>query len=85
MEDIKVQGEEIRKQFNSPEWKKQMAEISKQGKALRKQFNSPEWKKQIEESTKKSIDSIRKNWKNSNDYPLKQIVVPQKQLEPEKL
>jgi len=81
MADIRKQGEEIRKQFNSPKWKKEMLDIQRQSAQIKKQFNSPEWKKQME----KSIDSARKNWKNSNDYQPKQIVVPQKQLEPEKL
>ncbi len=85
MENFRLQGEKMRLYYNSSEWKKQQEEMRKQGEALRKQFDSPQWKKQIEESTKKSIDSARKNWKNSNDYQPKQIVVPQKQLEPEKL
>lgn len=104
MADIRKQGQEIRKQFSSPEWKKQMADIRKQGEEIKKQFNSPQWKKQMlniqiqsaqikkhfnspewKKQMEKSIDSARKNWKNSNDYQPKQIVVPQKQLEPEKL
>lgn len=92
MADIRKQTETLRKRFNSPEWKKQQEDIRKQAEEIRKQFNSPEWKKQqaniskqVEESIKKEVDSVRKNWKNSNDYQPKQIVVPQKQLEPEKL
>ncbi len=47
-EDLRKQGEELRKKMNSPEFKKQMEDIKVQGEEMRKQFNSPEWKKQME-------------------------------------
>ncbi len=88
MADIRKQTETLRKRFNSPEWKKQQEDIRKQAEEIRKQFNSPEWKKQqaniskqVEESIKREVDSVRKNWKNTNDYQLKDAV-PQKQLHP---
>lgn len=88
MADIHKQTETLRKRFNSPEWKKQQEDIRKQAEEIRKQFNSPEWKKQqaniskqVEESIKREVDSVRKNWKNTNDYQLKDAV-PQKQLHP---
>ena len=40
---------EVKKYFNSPEWKKHQDEMKKMAEEMKKQFNSPEWKKQIEE------------------------------------
>lgn len=53
-------GRKMREQFNSPEWKKQMADMRKQFNnpkwkkemadmqaKMRKQYNSPEWRKQM--------------------------------------
>ncbi len=64
--EIRKQGEEIRKQFNSPEWKKQQENIRKQGEEIRKQFNSTEWKKQQEEIRKQG-EEIRKQF-NSPEF-----------------
>lgn len=38
---------ELKKQFNSPEWKKQMEVMKKHAEEMKKQFESPEWKKQM--------------------------------------
>jgi bla regulator protein BlaR1 len=62
--DVKMDTSEIasiKKQFNSPEWKKQMADIRKQGEEIRKQFNSPEWKKQMADIRKQG-EEIRKQF-----------------------
>jgi bla regulator protein blaR1 len=40
---------DIKKYFNSPEWKKKQEEMKKMAEEMKKQFDSPEWKKQIQE------------------------------------
>jgi bla regulator protein BlaR1 len=58
----------VKRFFNSPEWKNQMAAMRKQGEEIKKHFNSPEWKAQMEqmkkqgELMKKRFDSPE--WKN---------------------
>ena len=49
-------AEEMKKQFNSPEWKKQMEDLKSQSLAMQKQFNSPEWKAQQEQWKKQAED-----------------------------
>ncbi|NEU08280.1 M48 family metalloprotease [Flavihumibacter sp. R14] len=54
---------ELKKHFNSPEWKKQMENMKIEAEKMKKQFDSPEWKKQMEnmkveaEKMKKQFDS----------------------------
>ena len=49
MEDIRKQGEQMKKQFNSPQGRAQMLAMRKQGEEMAKQFNSPAWKKSMED------------------------------------
>ena len=44
--EMKKMGEEMRKHFNSPEFKKEIEDIKNQSAAIAKHFDSPEWKKQ---------------------------------------
>ena len=44
MEDMKKQGEEMRKKFDSPEWKKQMEDMKKQGEEMEKNSTAPNGK-----------------------------------------
>jgi bla regulator protein BlaR1 len=54
---------ELKKHFNSVEWKKQMENMKIETEKMKKQFDSPEWKKQMEdmkidaEKMKKQFDS----------------------------
>ncbi len=69
MEDIRKQGEQMKKQFNSPQWKAQILAMRKQGEEMAKKFNNPEWKKGMEdmkmqgEEMRKKFDSPV--WKKS--------------------
>ncbi len=66
-EAMRKQGEilreQIRKQFNSPEWKKKQEDMRKQ---IQKQFNSPEFKKQMAD-IKIQGEEIRKQF-NSPEW-----------------
>ncbi|MCZ4245707.1 M56 family metallopeptidase [Pedobacter punctiformis] len=46
----------IHKQFNSPEWKAQMAAIQKNAMEIAKKYNSPEWKANMEKIQKNALD-----------------------------
>ncbi len=82
-ETMRKQGELMRKQFNSPEWKAkteklrtQSEELRKQGEELRKQFDSPEWKAKTEklrkqgEELRKQGEELRKQF-NSPEWKAK--------------
>ncbi len=45
-EEMKKMSEELRKHFNSPEFKKEIEDIKNHSASIAKHFNSPEWKKQ---------------------------------------
>ncbi len=49
LKELKASADEMRKKFDSPEWKKQMKEFELKGDEMRKKFESPEWKKQMKE------------------------------------
>ena len=75
------------KQFNSAEWKKQMAEMDfnsakwkDQMETMSKQFNSPEWKKQMEDMSKQFNSP---EWKKQMEDMSKQFNSPEwkKQME----
>ncbi len=44
MDAMKKQGEEMKKHFDSPEWKAQMDAMKKQGEEMKKWFDRSEWK-----------------------------------------
>ena len=58
-----VDTTELKKFFNSKEWKKQMEDMKAETEKMKKQFDSPEWKKQMQdlknetEKMKKQFDS----------------------------
>ena len=63
-DDFKIDTSEIasiKKHFNSPEWKKEIADIRKQSIEIQKYFNGPEWKKQMADIKKQSAE-IRKQF-----------------------
>ncbi|SHN16439.1 hypothetical protein SAMN05216524_10614, partial [Mucilaginibacter sp. OK098] len=63
---MKKQGEEMKKHFDSPEWKAQMEQMKKQGELIKKQFDSPEWKAQMEQ-IKKQGELMKKQF-NSPEW-----------------
>lgn len=63
MEQLRKNSEELKKQFNSPEWKDKMAKIEFNTKGIENKFNSPEWKAQIE-VLKKNSEEMKKQFKS---------------------
>lgn len=75
---LKIAGEQMRKKFNSPEWRKQMADMKVQ---MKKQFDNPEWKKQMEDMQldmkkqfdnpewKKQMEDMQEQMKKQFDSP----------------
>lgn len=61
--EIRKHSEEIRKTFESPEWKQQIAKISAEAETVAKHYNSPEFKKQMDE-IKKQGEVIRKQFES---------------------
>ncbi len=63
MEEMKSHAEEMKKHFESPEWKKQIADMKVNAEQMRshalameKEFNNPEWKKKIADMTTHSLE-----------------------------
>ena len=61
MENMKKMGEDMKRKFDSPEWKAQMENMKKQGEEMKKKFDSPEWKAQME-NMKKQGEEMRKKF-----------------------
>jgi hypothetical protein len=70
MENMKKQGEEMGKKFNSPEWKAQMENMKKMGEDMKRKFDSPEWKAQMEDM-KKMGEDMQKQFKGGFQYNMK--------------
>ena len=64
----------LAKQFNSPEWKKQVKAMTANALAMSKQFNSPEWKKQTQAMAKQFNSP---EWKKQTEALAKQFNSPE--------
>ncbi|MGI4750189.1 MAG: M56 family metallopeptidase [Janthinobacterium lividum] len=66
--------EQMRKKFDTPEWRKSFENLNKQGleiqEQMRKKFDTPEWRKQ-QKKIKKEIEKSQKEWRKSYDQQLK--------------
>ena len=60
MEEMKANADEIKKKFDSPEWKKQMESMKIQAEKMKKKFDSPEWKQKVQELQKYKTDTIKR-------------------------
>lgn len=65
----------IKKYFNSPEWKKQEAEIKANAEQLKKHFESPEWKKHMAD-VQKNAEEMKKHF-NSPEWKEHQKMLAQ--------
>ena len=55
--------QEVRKYFNSPEWKKHEAEMKAHAEELQKKFDSPEWKKHMADM-KQHSEELKKHFES---------------------
>ena len=56
-------SQEVRKYFNSPEWKKHEAEMKAHAEEMQKKFNSPEWKKHMAD-LKQHSEELKKHFES---------------------